>query len=126
MLNDPETLATLEESAGLKFMPLSEYEAMQTEIEESASKLEKIKETIAERTKEGEEKQAELKPLKDEYEKLIAESNLGLEKWNGSAGWGGGGSCDARKQYFIDQYGHSEITAKVAVMKQSPNCVKSD
>ncbi|KAL3782941.1 hypothetical protein ACHAWO_011390 [Cyclotella atomus] len=124
MLNDPETLANLEESTGLKFIPVSEYESIQSEINEASEKLAKIQSTIQERVKEGEEKKAELGPLKEEYEKLLANSNLGLENWNGDAKWGGGGSCDARKQYFIDTYGHSEVTAKVAIMKQTPNCKK--
>lgn len=124
MLNDPETLANLEESAGLKFIPQSEYDAIQSEINEASEKIAKIQATIQERIKEGEEKRTELGPLKEEYEKLLATANLGLEKWNGGARWGGGGNCDARKQYFIDTYGHSEVTAKVAIMKQSPNCAQ--
>lgn len=122
MLNDPETLSTLEESAGLKFIPLSEYNSIRSEIDEASEKLAKIHQTIQERMKEGEEKKTELGPLKEEYEKMLANSNLGLEKWKPDAAWGGGGTCNARMQYFIDTYGHSELTAKVAIMKQSPNC----
>lgn len=124
MLNDPETLATLEENAGLKFIPVAEYEAMRDEINEAEERLAKIKQTIKEREKEGEAKRAELGPLKAEYEKMVANSNLGLDKWCGDCKWNGGTSCNARKQYFIDTYGNSEISSKVAIMKQSPHCKK--
>jgi hypothetical protein len=126
VLNDPETLATLEESAGLKFIPIGDYEAMKNEIDAAAAKVAKVKDTIAERIKETEQKKAELEPLKAEYEKLLKESKLELDKWCGECSWLGGTSCDARKQYFIDQYGNTEILSKVAIMKQSPGCKKTD
>jgi hypothetical protein len=115
MLNDPETLATLEENAGLKFIPVAEYEAMRDEINEAEERLAKIKQTIKEREKEGEAKRAELGPLKAEYEKMLANTNnLGLDKWCGDCKWNGKTSCDARNQYV----------SKVDIMKQSPNCIK--
>ena len=123
MLNDPETLANLEE-AGLKFIPMEEYESMRSEIDEAESKLAKIKETLAERVKEGEEKKAEIGPLQEKYDELVKNSNLGLEKWCPDCKWNGGTSCDARKAYFIAQYGHSEISAKYNVMKSAPQCKK--
>ena len=126
VLSDPETLATLEESAGLKFIPVSEYEAMKSEIDAAAEKVAKVKASMADRVKETEEKKAELGPLQAEYDKLLKESKLELEKWCGECSWLGGTNCDARKQYFIDQYGNTEVLSKVAIMKQSPGCKKSD
>ncbi|KAL7483204.1 hypothetical protein ACHAW6_008847 [Cyclotella cf. meneghiniana] len=126
VLNDPETLATLEESAGLKFIPIGDYEAMKNEIDAAAAKVAKVKDTIAERIKETEQKKAELEPLKAEYEKLLKESKLELDKWCGECSWMGRTNCDMRKQYFIDQYGNTEILSKVAIMKQSPGCKKAD
>ncbi|KAL3792477.1 hypothetical protein HJC23_000949 [Cyclotella cryptica] len=126
VVNDPETLATLEESAGLKFIPVSDYNAMKSEIEAATGKVAKVKDTMAERIKETEEKKAELGPLQAEYEKLLKESTLELDKWCGECSWMGGTSCDSRKQYFMDQYGHTEIFSKVAIMKQSPGCKKKD
>ena len=122
MVNDPETIANLEE-AGLKFMPMPEYVRMQEELEAyGTERLEEKKKTLEERTKELADKQAEIGPLKEEYEKKVANSNLGLEKWCGTCPWGGSGTCDARKGYFIGTYGHNEVSAKVAIMKQSPKC----
>ena len=123
MVNDPETLETLEE-AGLKFMPISEYNGMREEIDIYTDiNIYHAKKDMEEKTKMLEKLQAEIGPLKEEYEKLLANNNLGLEKWCGTCLWGGpGGTCDSRKDYFIATYGHGEVSAKVAVMKQSPKC----
>ena len=66
--------------------------------------------------------EAKLGPIKEEYEKRLAVTTLPLDKWCGTCAWGGGGNCDARKQYFIDTYGHGEVSAKVAIMKAHPKC----
>ena len=121
MLNDPETHANLKE-AGLILIPMEDYNRAKHLYAYMVKTIEGAKKDIEEGTKELAEKQAEIGPLKEEYEKMLTNSNLGLEKWCGTCLWGGGGTCDARKEYFIGTYGHDEVSAKVAIMKQSPKC----
>ena len=121
MLNDPETIANLED-AGIKFIPMDSYTMMQEEIDGFDKKIESIKDKLAEKVKELADAEEKSGPLKEEYEKMVANSNLGLEKWCSTCPWGGGGTCDARKAYFMDTYGHNEVSAKLAIMKQSPKC----
>eukprot|EP00956_Cyclotella_meneghiniana_P027414 scaffold61242_cov53-Cyclotella_meneghiniana.AAC.4 len=121
MLNDPETIANLEE-AGVKFITMDQYQLMKEELDGADEKIEDMKEKVAAKVKEMAEIEAKLGPIKEEYEKRLAATTLPLDKWCGTCAWGGGGNCDARKQYFIDTYGHGEVSAKVAIMKQSPKC----
>lgn len=121
MLNDPETIANLEE-AGLKFINMDQYTLMQEELGEADKKIGEIREKTAEKAKEMADIEAKLGPIKEEYEKRLAVTTLPLDKWCGTCAWGGGGNCDARKQYFIDTYGHGELSAKVAIMKAHPKC----
>ncbi|KAL3776057.1 hypothetical protein HJC23_008212 [Cyclotella cryptica] len=125
LVNDPETLATLEESAGLKFLSVPEYEMMMKEIEDSKSKAERVKVTIQERLKEAEEKQKELGPLTEEYDKLVKESSLGLDNFCADCSWQGRTSCSARKGYLMETYGIGDIEATVGAMT-APQCVKCD
>ena len=97
---------------------------MMSEINEAESKLAKIKETLVEREKEGEEKQKEVGPLREQLDEMVKNGNLGLDKWCGDCKWNGGTSCESRKEYFISQYGHSEISGKFNVMKSAPQCKK--
>jgi hypothetical protein len=124
LLNDPETISTLEESTDMKFMPFEEYDAIKTEIEEARSKLTAHESTIEARTKEAEEKRSELAPLKEEYDRLVANSNLELDKFCDGCKWNGGSTCGARKQYLSDTYNTSPVEAIVSIMKSAPQCKK--
>eukprot|EP01083_Nonionella_stella_P057993 152013_1 len=64
LLNDPETIATLEESSDMKFLNLSEYEAKVNEIDSAAEKLKKHAEVLERRTAEADEKQKHLDAIK--------------------------------------------------------------
>ena len=128
MLTDPETLAQLQELNSLKFIPMAEYTEIKNEINiYSDINLGYAKQSLETKTKDLERLQAELEVLKQEYETkydaLSADTDLGLDKWCGTCKWSGGkDTCDMRKDYFVGTYGHNEISAKVAVMKQSPKC----
>ena len=121
MLNDPETLSNLE-AAGLKFIQTEEYEIMKQEINTAQERIEKIKEEISKREQQKIGKSAELGPLKEELDKTLAESTWGYHQWCGKCPWGGAGNCDARKQYFMDEYGHTEVSAKFNIIKKHPKC----
>lgn len=121
MLNDPETLSYLE-AVGLKFIQTDEYEMMKQEAITAHERIEKLKEKISEREGQIIEKSAELGPLKEELDKTLAESTWGYHQWCGKCKWGGSGNCDARKQYFMDEYGHTEVSAKFNIIKKHPTC----
>ena len=121
MLNDPETLSNLEDAAGLKFIPSSEYDAMRVEIDEGPSRLAELREKIAQSTQEAEAKRTEVSTLLPQFEKLASESNLGLDKWCGACKWGHT-SCDDRLAYVTKTYQRTEVLAKIGIMQKSPSC----
>ena len=121
LLNDPETIATIEESSDLKFMTYSDWESKTKEIESVTEKLKGHEEVLAKRVAEGEEKAKEVESIKAEYESLMANPVLGLDKWNEGGSWGGGTSCAKRVQYLQDTYNTRPIAAKLSAMEH-PGC----
>merc|ERR1712238_84034 len=124
MLNDPETIANLEESSDLKFMTQGDYDSKRKEIDGAAAKSASANEVLEKRTKEDEEKQKELESLKDEYGSLYDNPLLGLNNFCGSCVWGNNMSCDQRVMYLQDTYNTKPIEAKVASMTR-PACVSN-
>lgn len=116
LVNDPETLATLEESSDLKFMTTSEYESMRKEIDAVAEKVANNGAVLEKRTKEAEEKRKEVEAIREEYDKLMASPLLGLDKFCGTCSWTGGTSCAKRLQFLQDNYGTRPIQAKISTM----------
>ncbi|KAL3776058.1 hypothetical protein HJC23_008213 [Cyclotella cryptica] len=126
LLNDPETLTTLEESAGLKFIPALEYEQMMKEIEDSKSMVDKVKETSRETSTDLLKKLNELLPLMNKFEKILKESGIRLDKFCEECTWKGKKSCGIWLLYVIERYGTGEVEAKVHAMEKYPQCVKND
>lgn len=117
LLNDPETIANLEESSEMKFMTLQEYESKIKEIDGVQGKIESSKEVLEKRTKEAEEKQKEIDEIKDEHKKLMEDPLLGLINYNGGGRWNGKLTCDQRVQYLQDTYNTRPLIAKIDSMK---------
>eukprot|EP00578_Thalassiosira_sp_NH16_P013457 CAMPEP_0181108100 /NCGR_PEP_ID=MMETSP1071-20121207/17448_1 /TAXON_ID=35127 /ORGANISM="Thalassiosira sp., Strain NH16" /LENGTH=75 /DNA_ID=CAMNT_0023191677 /DNA_START=20 /DNA_END=244 /DNA_ORIENTATION=- len=71
LMNDPETIATLEESTDLKFLTVDNYESMKREIEKKQVEL-KTPTFNEKRTKELEEriKSMDADAIRKEYETL--------------------------------------------------------
>ena len=121
LLNNPETLTNFEES-GLKFMPVDEYELMMEQLDGADYQIQTLNELLVERLQYLNELQLELPPLREEYDKMIDNYTLVLNNWCGTCKWGPRGSCDARMNYFMETYNHSEVGAKINIMKASPAC----
>mmetsp|Transcript_11920 Transcript_11920/g.24041 ORF Transcript_11920/g.24041 Transcript_11920/m.24041 type:complete len:251 (+) Transcript_11920:92-844(+) len=122
-LNNPETIANLEESSGMKFMTSEQYNSWQKEIDEATSKMESAKQKLEDRTKEAETKSTELAPLEEEYEKLVNNPLVGLDKYCGECKWSGKTTCDGRADYLKNTYNLSPVAAKIGAMN-TPSCKK--
>jgi len=123
LLNDPETIANLEESSEMKFMTLQEYESKKKEIDGVQEKIKSSQETLEKRIKEAEEKQKEIDEIKDEHKTLMENPLLGLTYYNGGGSWSGKLSCDQRVSYLQDTYNTRPLVAKIDAMKK-PGCKK--
>lgn len=123
LVNNPETLANLEESSDLTFMTVNDYELKRKEIDTAEEKITTADEILQTRTKEFEEKQKELDSIKSEYESLYNNPLLQLNKFCGGCVWGGGGmSCNQRVQYLKDTYNTKPIEAMMNAMGH-PSCI---
>ena len=123
MLNDPETIATIEESSDLKFMTMTEYESKTKEIESVAEKQAKNQEILDKRTGEAEVKAKEVAAIKDEYNALMGNPLLGLDKYCGGCSWSGRTTCDGRVGFLQDTYNTRPLVAKINAMLH-PSCIK--
>jgi len=125
LLNDPETIANIEESSDLRFMVVADFESRQGEIDGVAKKLEAQGEILAKRDKEVDEKKKEVELIRREYETLMANPILGLDKFCGGCVWGSTGTCDKRVTYLQDTYNTRPVAAKISAMTKE-SCVKKD
>ena len=125
LMNDPETIQTLEESSDLKFMTTSDYNSKKKEIDGVPDKLKNNEEILTKRSDELENKKKEIESIKDEYDKLYNNPLLGLDKFCGSCHWGMKSSCDGRVQFLQDTYNTRPIAAKIAAMGHE-SCIKKD
>lgn len=123
LLNDPETIANIEESSDLKFMTISDYESKKKEIESVEDKLKGHHEVLDKRIKEEDEKKKEVESIREEYETLMKNPLLGLDKFCGSCNWGGASTCDVRVQFLQNTYNTRPIAAKISAMSHA-SCVK--
>ncbi|KAL3780362.1 hypothetical protein ACHAW5_007120 [Stephanodiscus triporus] len=127
MVADPETRETIEGSTGLIFMTEEDHER---NIEEINLFDAQIKESEVNTKKYV----ADLMPAKEEYEtvkrdydKFMADPWLVMEldKFCGECRWQGRTNCDACLNYIIQNHGLRTIAAKLAVVEQAPQCVKT-
>ncbi|KAL7524351.1 hypothetical protein ACHAXR_000539, partial [Thalassiosira sp. AJA248-18] len=122
MLNDPETIATLEESSDMKFLTVDDFEAKRREIDAIPEKLKKNDEVLDKKTEEVAAKKAELDAMKPEYEKMLHNPLLGLDKYCGTCIWGNKFTCDGRVKFLQDTYNTKPIQGKLSAMGQ-PSCI---
>ncbi|KAL7534016.1 hypothetical protein ACHAWF_004694 [Thalassiosira exigua] len=116
ILNDPETLAHVEEASNLKFIKIDEYERMKKEIERAPQKITESEAKLAEKTKEWEERKVELDSLRGDHNKLKNSPVLGLNKFCPNCIWGRNVSCAARVKYLQDTYKTKPLEAKMSAM----------
>mmetsp|Transcript_27627 Transcript_27627/g.66551 ORF Transcript_27627/g.66551 Transcript_27627/m.66551 type:complete len:240 (-) Transcript_27627:423-1142(-) len=122
LMNDPETIATLEESSDLKFLTFDKYESMKKEIE---TKDNDFVEHLEKLTKKEEEKMKSMDAdaMQKEYETLLKNPLLEWDKYCGTCAWQGRTSCDERAKYLQETYNLGEDVAKIGAMG-APSCVK--
>lgn len=124
-LNDPETIASLEESSGLKFMTNENYNAMTAEVAQSQAKIDAANKKLEDHTQELELKEKELAPIKEEYEKLMADPSIRVDQYCEECKWKGKTSCAERVAYLMNTYHDSPVKAKIGAMNE-PGCRKSE
>mmetsp|Transcript_41674 Transcript_41674/g.71333 ORF Transcript_41674/g.71333 Transcript_41674/m.71333 type:complete len:250 (+) Transcript_41674:19-768(+) len=128
LLNDPETIANLEEASEFKFMTYTDYENMQREIESAAEKISAMQADLEKQQAESEKKSQgdDVTAIKEEHERLMKLGNevLHLDKFCGECSWKGGTSCQGRVDFLKDKYGSHPFDAMDNAMKQ-PGCVKA-
>jgi len=122
LMNDPETIATLEESSDLKFLTFDKYESMKKEIE---TKDNDFVEHLEKLTKKEEEKMKSMDAdaMQKEYETLLKNPLLEWDKYCGTCAWQGRTSCDERAKYLQETYNLGEDVSKIGAMG-APSCVK--
>lgn len=123
LLNEPETIANIEESSDLKFMTITEYESKRKEIDSVAEKLAQNEEVLRKRTDEAEANKKEVEGVREEWEKLMGNPLLQLDTYCGGCPWGGGKSCDSRVQYLKETYNTRPVQAKLSAMTHI-SCIK--
>ena len=116
LLNDPETIQTLEESSDLKFMTMNEYESKRKEIDGVSEKVKNSEDVLIKRTEELEKKRKEIDDIKEEHDRLYNNPALELDKFCGSCHWGMKSSCEQRVQFLQDTYNTRPIAAKISAM----------
>ena len=119
MLNDPETLANLQEAAGFKFLSMPEYEAMRREVDEAPEKIAEAEEELRRKGAEGDETWKEAKKAEAYRETLLRSPSLGLDAYCGDCAWNGGITCAARVKFLQDTYHVKPLTGKITVMEGS-------
>mmetsp|Transcript_31438 Transcript_31438/g.58111 ORF Transcript_31438/g.58111 Transcript_31438/m.58111 type:complete len:244 (-) Transcript_31438:615-1346(-) len=123
LLNDPETISNIEESSDLKFMTLTDYEYKRKEIDSVTDKIASKEEALEKRTNEAEERKKEVASIKEEYESLMTNPILGLDKFCGGCAWNGKVTCEGRVQFLQATYNTRPIAAKINSMIHT-SCIK--
>eukprot|EP00956_Cyclotella_meneghiniana_P005077 scaffold6286_cov48-Cyclotella_meneghiniana.AAC.6 len=123
ILNDPETIANIEEAGNIKIITPDQHDKMKRDLIKFHETIKELNGYIRKRERQITELNAEIAPLRKELNDTIANITWGYHQWCGTCKWGGGvGNCDARKQYFRLEYAHSEISAKYYIIKNHPSC----
>jgi len=124
LMNDPETIATLEESSDLKFLTIDKYESMKKEIETKDNDyVEHLEKRIKEEEEKMKMKSRDTDAMQKEYETLLKNPLLEWDKYCGTCVWQGKTSCDERAKYLQETYNLGEDVAKIGAMG-APSCVK--
>ncbi|KAL3777804.1 hypothetical protein ACHAW5_001782 [Stephanodiscus triporus] len=126
MLSDPETRQSVEESSGLKFMTVEHYQSKTAEIKSFPAQIVKIKENMKKYDADMVVAKKEYEAIKPDYDKLVADPLLGLDKFCGECSWQGKTNCNARLSYVMDKYNKAEIESKLSMMASLPQCVKKE
>mmetsp|Transcript_16208 Transcript_16208/g.29270 ORF Transcript_16208/g.29270 Transcript_16208/m.29270 type:complete len:228 (+) Transcript_16208:305-988(+) len=116
LLNDPETLAFVEESSDLKFLPMYLYDNMREEITSQKRNAE-LQKVVDKRTAEENEKIREKEALKKEFESLVNHPTLELDKYCGGCIWNLATTCNGRVTFLQDKYGMGLYSAKLSAME---------
>ena len=123
MLNDPETLANVQEASGLKFLRMSKYEVLRREVDRAPELIGYAKEALQKKLAETDEKMMDSR--RAELESLLKHPLLALEKYCGDCLWNNTAiTCDTRVAYVQEKYELKLITAKVVAMDH-PSCIKN-
>jgi hypothetical protein len=124
LLNDPETRASVQESSGLIFMRMEEYDKKAKEIEAVPAQVKELEEKKKKSDANLEVATKERDDIKPGYDKLVSDPMLGLDTFCGDCAWNGGTNCNARKDYLMSTYNQKEIKTKLDMIKGTPQCVK--
>ena len=119
MLNDPETIANIEESAELKFIQQTEYESIRKEIDGVSKQLADRNEYLQDQIKVEDENQKQIDSIQSEHTDIILKSKtvLELDKFCGECSWAGKVTCNDRVAYLMTKYKDSAPKAKVGAME---------
>ena len=124
LLNDPETRTNVQESSGLVFMTMEDYESKVKDIEKTPAQLKELEEKKTKSNANLEVATKERDAMKPGYDKLVSDPLLGLDKYCGDCKWQGGSTCDSRKEYLMSTYNQTELKTKLDLIKSTPQCVK--
>lgn len=116
LLNDPETIANIEESSELKFMTMIDYDSRRNYIDGAEAKSTRYNEVLQKRTREAEQKREEMISMKTEFVRLYHHPLLGLTSYCGACEWKKGITCEKRVQHVKEAYNTGTIAAMTDVM----------
>ena len=124
LLSDPGIREDVQESSGLIFMMMEDYQLKVKEIEKIPGEVKKMEEKkiISDANLEAATKERDA--IKPGYDKLVSDPLLGLDTYCGACFWQGKTNCNARKEYLMSTYNLGEIKAKLDMIKTLPQCVK--
>mmetsp|Transcript_45677 Transcript_45677/g.95860 ORF Transcript_45677/g.95860 Transcript_45677/m.95860 type:complete len:244 (+) Transcript_45677:116-847(+) len=125
LLNDPETIANLEESTEYKFISMDEYEENIKEIKSAAKKLVSLKPLLEIRTAEAEKSKKEVEPIRVEWETVTSNPLLMLDKFCGGCRWGATATCQMRVDHLQNMFQIKPIVGRVRAMSRE-SCIKKD
>lgn len=119
LLDDPETLSNIEESAELKFMQQTEYESIRKELGGVAKQLADRNEYVQDQMNQADTKQNEIDSIRSEHTDLILKSKtvLELDKFCPECSWKGKTTCNDRVVFLMSRYKIGAPNAKVAAME---------
>lgn len=124
LLDNPDTVANIEESSGHKFMKMNEYESYVKEIDRVMELRAFIKENLENRTAILEGLQKEVESRKAEHDILWAKGNeyWALDTFCGECSWYGTG-CAERVMFLKSKYKAPTLASIISTMKDG-NCRK--
>lgn len=122
-LGNSETLHDLEETFGLKLIPLAEYDNMSAEIKNSEKEMFRLNEELKLHNDELSKKLVELLPYLVKYEKLIRNPLVELQRFCDNCKWKGEATtCSLRLAYLVNNHNANPLRAKMKIMDSKPSC----